>query len=36
MSLLERCSGRHFLLLAGQERLVFQPELLEVPLPVRA
>lgn len=36
MSLLARCSGRHFLLLAGQERLVFQPELLEVPLPVRA
>jgi len=36
MSLLARCSGRHFLLLAGQERLVFQPELLELPLPVRA
>ncbi|WP_305820929.1 formate dehydrogenase accessory sulfurtransferase FdhD [Massilia brevitalea] len=36
MSLLARCSGRHFLLLSGQERLVFQPELLELPLPVRA
>jgi len=36
MSLLARCSGRHFLLLAGQERLVFQPELLDLPLPVRA
>jgi len=36
MSLLARCSGRHFLLLAGQERLVFQPELLDVPPPVRA
>jgi FdhD protein len=29
MSLLARCSGRHFLLLAGSERLVFEPELLE-------
>jgi FdhD protein len=29
MSLLARCSGRHFLLLAGQERLVFEPEVLE-------
>ena len=36
MSLLARCSGRHFLLLAGKERLVFQPELLELPRPVRA
>jgi len=36
MSLLARCSGRHFLLLAGQERLVFQPELLDLPLPGRA
>ncbi|HAV35695.1 MAG TPA: sulfurtransferase FdhD [Massilia sp.] len=33
MSLLARCTGRHFLLLAGQERLVFEPELLEQPLP---
>ncbi|MBD8529874.1 MULTISPECIES: formate dehydrogenase accessory sulfurtransferase FdhD [unclassified Massilia] len=31
MSLLARCSGRHFLLLAGQERLVFEPELADVP-----
>jgi FdhD protein len=29
MSLLARCSGRHFLLLNGAERLVFEPELLE-------
>lgn len=28
MSLLARCSGRHFLLLTGAERLVFEPELL--------
>jgi FdhD protein len=31
MSLLARCSGRHFLLLAGQERLVFEPELVDIP-----
>ncbi len=29
MSLLARCSGKHFLLLAGRERMVFEPELLE-------
>lgn len=29
MSLLARCSGRHFLLLAGQERLIFEPDVLE-------
>lgn len=29
MSLLARCSGKHFLLLAGHERLVFEPALLE-------
>jgi FdhD protein len=29
MSLLARCSGRHFLLLAGEGRLVFEPEALE-------
>lgn len=29
MSLLARCSGKHFLLLAGQERLVFEPDLLD-------
>jgi FdhD protein len=28
MSLLARCTGKHFLLLAGQDRLVFEPELL--------
>ena len=31
MSLLARCSGRHFLLLAGQERLEFEPELADLP-----
>jgi FdhD protein len=31
MSLLARCSGRHFLLLTGQERLLFEPELVDVP-----
>ncbi|MDY0962231.1 formate dehydrogenase accessory sulfurtransferase FdhD [Massilia sp. CFBP9026] len=31
MSLLARCSGRHFLLLAGHERLVFEPQLLDTP-----
>ena len=35
MSLLARCSGKHFLLLAGQERLVFEPALLELTGPVR-
>jgi len=29
MSLLSRCSGKHFLLLTGKERLVFEPVLLE-------
>jgi len=29
LSLLARCSGRHFLLLSGAERLVFEPELLD-------
>jgi FdhD protein len=29
MSLLARCSGTHFLLVAGAERLVFEPDLLE-------
>jgi FdhD protein len=29
MSLLARCTGKHFLLLAGHERLVLQPELAE-------
>lgn len=31
MSLLARCSGRHFVLLAGHERLVFDPQLLDTP-----
>jgi FdhD protein len=31
MSLLARCSGKHFLLLAGQDRLEFEPQLLETP-----
>ncbi|QNA90310.1 formate dehydrogenase accessory sulfurtransferase FdhD [Massilia sp. Dwa41.01b] len=30
MSLLARCTGKHFLLLAGQERLEFEPELFEL------
>jgi FdhD protein len=29
MSLLARCSGKHFLLLAGAGRLIFEPEFLE-------
>jgi FdhD protein len=29
MSLLARCTGKHFLLLAGHERLVFDPELVD-------
>jgi FdhD protein len=29
MSLLARCSGRHFLLLSGRERMVFEPEVVE-------
>lgn len=35
MSLLARCTGKHFLLLAGQERLVFEPELVDLPAPPR-
>jgi len=31
MTLLTRCSGRHFLVLAGHERLVFEPGLFEPP-----
>jgi FdhD protein len=34
MTLLTRCSGRHFLVLAGHERLVFEPALFE-PLDAR-
>lgn len=33
MTLVARCSGRHFLLLAHPERLVFQPELVDIPAP---
>jgi FdhD protein len=29
MSLLARCTGKHFLLLTGKERLVFEPGLLD-------
>jgi FdhD protein len=29
MSLLARCTGKHFLLLTGKERLVFEPQLLD-------
>jgi FdhD protein len=29
MSLLARCTGKHFLLLTGKERLLFEPQLLE-------
>jgi FdhD protein len=32
MSLLARCTGKHFLLLAGHDRLVFEPELLAAEL----
>lgn len=35
MSLLARCTGRHFLLLTGHDRLLFEPGLLDVPPPVR-
>jgi FdhD protein len=31
MSLLARCSGKHFLLLTGKERLVFEPASLDMP-----
>jgi FdhD protein len=31
MSLLARCSGKHFLLLTGKERMLFEPALLDVP-----
>jgi FdhD protein len=29
MSLLARCTGKHFLLLTGKERLVYEPGLLD-------
>lgn len=31
MTLLARCTGKHFILLSGKERLTFEPELLEGP-----
>lgn len=34
MTLLARCTGKHFLLVTGKERLVYEPELLDVPLHV--
>ena len=34
MSLLARCTGKHFLLLTGHDRLEFEPQLLEVAPPV--
>ena len=36
MTLLARCTGKHFLLLTGKERLLFEPHLVEgAPLPAR-
>ena len=35
MSLLARCTGRHFLLLTGHQRLVFEPGLLDIAPPIR-
>jgi FdhD protein len=29
MSLLARCTGKHFLLLTGKERLILEPHLLD-------
>ncbi len=34
MTLLARCTGKHFLLVTGKERLVYEPEFLDVPLNV--
>jgi len=34
MSLLARCTGKHFLLLTGKERLLFEPELLDANLKI--
>jgi FdhD protein len=36
MSLFARCSGKHFLMLTGKERLVYEPELVEAALRDRA
>ena len=35
MSLLARCTGKHFLLLTGKQRLLFEPHLIEEALKVR-
>lgn len=32
MTLLARCTGKHFLLVTGKERMVYEPELLDAPL----
>lgn len=34
MTLLARCTGKHFLLVTGKERMVYEPELLDLPLNV--
>lgn len=34
MTLLARCTGRHFLLVTGKERMVYEPHLLDTPLRV--
>jgi FdhD protein len=33
MTLLARCTGKHFLLLNGKERMIFEPGLLETGMP---
>lgn len=34
MTLLARCTGKHFLLVTGKERMIYEPELLDIPLHV--
>jgi FdhD protein len=34
MTLLARCTGRHFLLVTGKERMIYEPHLLDTPLRV--
>lgn len=34
MTLLARCTGRHFLLVTGKERMIYEPHLLDAPLRV--
>jgi FdhD protein len=29
LSLLSRCTGKHFLLLTGKQRLIFEPQLID-------